>query len=140
MSEIQDPISGDPKKPVSGYEVTHMPRFKQGDPVSYPDLPTDHLLHDELYLKVHTKAAFSERTFPSENASHRLGEPAIALRNSTGLLFPRQEVKPDSLQPLRDYRRRCILNDPHGFVVEGFTLFSVGNITIATGSLASILE
>jgi MFS family permease len=109
---------------MSEYDTPHMPAFRQGDPVA--QLPQD-LLHDELY--------------PQDSYSGKVYWADLPLRERTSwvnnqfntearreLKVLGSEFKRDPLQPIRNYFSLYVITGL-GLFVEGYTLFSVGNLT-----------
>jgi hypothetical protein len=107
-------------------DIPPMSRFEQGDPVQYAASPS-HLLHDELY----PEDSYSGTTFWADlpfrqRLSWAHKQSTAETRRELSLLF--SEFKADPLQPFRDYTRKYAVTGM-GLFIEGYTLFSIGNIT-----------
>lgn len=108
---------------MSQYDVPHMPRFEQGDPVPQP---LEELLQDDLF----PEDAYSNNVYWADLSRRQ----RIAWVNNQSNAEARHELsvlaaefKRDPLQPFRDYFSRYVVTGM-GLFVEGYTLFSVGNI------------
>ena len=112
---------------TSPYDVPHMPRMEQGDPVPPPETEPHELLRDDLFPPDSYAGTVYWADLP-------LGE-RIAWVNSKSNAEARRELallgsefKRDPLQPIRDYFSKYVITGM-GLFVEGYTLFSVGNLT-----------
>src|SRR5579862_578493 len=107
---------------MASYGVPHMPRFEQGDLVT-----SEHPLHEEVFPEDTYVAdvfwadlPFRERMRWANRQSNNLARQELSALGA--------EFKKDPLQPVRDYFNRYAVTGV-GLFVEGYTLFSVGNIT-----------
>lgn len=108
---------------TSDYEVPQMPRMEQGDPKGPPP---EHLLHNDLF----PPDLYSGTTYWSdlpfrERVKWVNAQSDNEARRELKLLGG--EFKRDPLQPIRDYFRIYVITGM-GLFVEGYTLFSVGNL------------
>jgi hypothetical protein len=100
-----------------------MPRFEQGDPVP---LQQD-LLRDELFPEDAYKGQIYWADLPlRQQISWASAQSNAETRREFGILG--SEFKRDPLQPVRDYFRRYVITGM-GLFIEGYTLFSVGNLS-----------
>jgi MFS family permease len=114
---------------ASQIDVPPFPQMEQGDPIPSPTSPVGHpLLREDLFpsdcyadngvywadLPLGKRIAFVNRISNSE-----------ALREIRLLA---SEFKKDPLQPIRDYFSRYVITGM-GLFVEGYTLFSIGNLS-----------
>ena len=107
---------------MASYEVPHMPRFEQGDLVT-----SEHPLHDDVFPEdtyigdvFWADLPFRERIRWANRQSNDQTRQELRILGA--------ELRKDPLQPVRDYFNRYVITGI-GLFVEGYTLFSVGNIT-----------
>ena len=106
------------------YAVPQFPRMEQGDPTEPPD---EDLLKDELF----PADMYSGTTYWADLP---LGERIRWVNSQSDAEAHREfwllmsEFKKDPLQPIRDYFGHYVITGM-GMFVEGYTLFSVGNLT-----------
>jgi len=105
-------------------EVPHFPRMEQGDPTTSPD---NNLLQDELFPQdMYSGTTYwADLPFGQRIKWVNAQSDAEALRE---LKLLGSEFKKDPLQPIRDYFGTYVITGM-GMFVEGYTLFSVGNLT-----------
>jgi MFS family permease len=110
---------------TSQYDVPQMSRMEQGDPVQYPT-SVDELLREDLF----PSDSFLGTTYWADLP---LGKQ-IKWVNEQSDAEARRELKAlgasfkrDPLQPFRDYFGKYVITGM-GLFVEGYTLFSVGNL------------
>src|SRR5271163_4343422 len=106
------------------YGIPHFPTLEQGDP---REQPPQELLHDDLFP---TDAYEGETYWADLPLRQRITwvngqSDAEARRELTAM---GAAFKADPLQPFRDYWHRYVITGM-GLFVEGYTLFSVGNLT-----------
>jgi len=108
----------------STYEVPHFPRMEQGDPTTSPD---DNLLSGELFPPdMYSGTTYwADLPFRERVKWVNAQSDAEAYREFWLLM---SEFKKDPLQPIRDYFGTYVITGM-GMFVEGYTLFSVGNLT-----------
>jgi MFS family permease len=108
---------------MSVHSVPPMPQQEEGDSGSQPP---EELLHDDLF----PKDAYSDDVYWADLPSQ---QRTTWVNNQYNTEFRRElsvlatEFKQDPLQPFRDYFSRYVITGM-GLFVEGYTLFSVGNI------------
>jgi MFS family permease len=107
---------------MSQYNVPQMSRFEQGDPVS----TANELLHDDLF----PEDAYADEVYWADLPRR---ERITWVNNQSNREAARElkvlaaEFRRDPLQPFRDYFSKYVIVGL-GLFVEGYTLFSVGNI------------
>ena len=107
---------------MSQYNVPQMSRFEQGDPVS----TANELLHDDLF----PEDAYADEVYWADLPRR---ERIAWVNNQSNREAARElnvlatEFRRDPLQPFRDYFSKYVIVGL-GLFVEGYTLFSVGNI------------
>jgi MFS family permease len=111
---------------TSEYDVPPMSRMEQGDPIQYDD-PLNELLKDDLF----PEDSYSGTTYWADLP---FGE-RIKWVNAQSDAEASRELKAlgasfrkDPLQPVRDYFSKYVIVGM-GLFVEGYTLFSVGNLS-----------
>jgi len=106
------------------YGIPHFPTFEQGDP---REQPPQELLHDDLF----PQDAYAGETYwadlPLRQRITWVNRQSDAEARRE-LIAMGAEFKADPLQPFRDYWYRYVITGM-GLFVEGYTLFSVGNLT-----------
>ena len=108
---------------MSAENVPHLPRHEQGDAGSRPP---QELLHDDLF----PTDAYSDDVYWADLPRQQRiawvnNQYNTEIRRELSVLAT--EFKQDPLQPFRDYFSRYVITGM-GLFVEGYTLFSVGNI------------
>jgi len=108
---------------MSQYNVPQMSRFEQGDPYMST---ANELLHDDLF----PEDAYADEVYWADLPRR---ERITWVNNQSNREAARElkvlaaEFRRDPLQPFRDYFSKYVIVGL-GLFVEGYTLFSVGNI------------
>ena len=128
MSVPPSPISTSNRRITNdfGIRCTAIFPYGAGDPIQYEDPPRD-LLKDDLFPPDSYSATtywadlpFRERIKWVNDKSNAEARRELALLGAS--------FKADPLQPIRDYFSKYVIVGM-GLFVEGYTLFSVGNLS-----------
>ena len=106
------------------YTVPQFPRMEQGDPTELPD---DDLLKDELFPPDMYSGTTYWADLPIRERIRWVNAQSDAEAHREFWLLM-SEFRKDPLQPIRDYFGHYVITGM-GMFVEGYTLFSVGNLT-----------
>lgn len=108
---------------MATYQPAHMPTFEQSDLIP----SQEDLLNDDLFPQDSYSGNVYWADLPLREritwVNHQSNTEALRELRVLGAEFKR-----DPLQPIRDYFSRYVITGM-GLFVEGYTLFSVGNVT-----------
>jgi MFS family permease len=115
------------EKAIDPYEVPQFPRMEQGDPTGPPENPDDDLLKDELFPPDMYAGTTYWADLPWSERIRWVNANSDAEAKREFLLLM-SEFRRDPLKPINDYFSHYVITGM-GMFVEGYTLFSVGNLT-----------